>query len=129
VEGVDGAVLAHVPALGERRHGREILAEDDERVADVLDDHRRGRVGCEARVERRRLGSDRDSQYLLRRLLGRRRRFHGRCTGLGRHGTRLGGRRSRLFLVAAAACRGEGEDSDQGRNEQEPGVSTHFCPP
>ena len=82
------SVLAHVPALGEAGHGRQVVPQLHERVHDVQEDVRRRRVGRQARVERRRLGPPAHCDDLIR----------GRLSA----GATACGRRAAAALIAAA---------------------------
>jgi hypothetical protein len=108
-------VLALLPAFGEVRLGLEVLVEHDQRIHDVGDHVRRRSVCRQTWVERRglRAPSNRDD------LLGG--GFFRRACVLADVAVPL--------VVAAAARDAESEDREQRRDEQQPWVPSHFCPP
>ncbi len=105
-----------VPALGQRWLGLAgVRIQLHERIHQGQDDVRRRRVRGLARVERRRLGTPGDPEHLLR----------GLSAGVGRPRV-VGGT---VVVVSTAPGCAERQDRDECRDEQEPSVSSHCCPP
>ena len=89
-----------------------------ERVHQGQDDVRRRRVRGLARIERRRLGAPGDAEHLLRCR---------RVPPVSVAPVSPGG--ALVIVVAAAPGGAERQDGGERHDEQEPSVSTHFCPP